>query len=204
MPKKKIPSSRLVQAIPKMAMKYKDIFDLSLFYEYLKEWFVDKGWSDEEDGKEHWETNYGERITAGGVKEIWFWWRLYKKAPESDYINYYIDIDFHVLGLSNTEIIKDGAKIKANKGEINIEIKAYVDKVYEESFEENFILKEIRNLFTRRIYRKNLEQRKRELYQEVYQLNNFIKQWFKLRRYLPYEESKGFFPSFAWPSHVKE
>ena len=207
MPKKKIPNERLVEVMPPMKMKYKDVFDLKAFYEALKEWFLDKGWSDEEDKKEHWESYYGEKITGGGVKEIWFWWRLFKKAPDSNYLTYYIDIDFHVLGLSDTEIIKNGTKMKVNKGEINIEIYSYIEKSYEAAFdgkEGNFLLKEIKNLFTKRIYRKNLELRKREFYQEVYQLNNFIKQWFKLSRYLPYEESKGFFPSYAWPSHVKE
>jgi len=48
------------------------------------------------------------------------------------------------------------------------------------------------------------EQRKKELYQEVYQLQNFLKQWFKLKRYLPYEETKNYSPSYAWPSHLRE
>jgi hypothetical protein len=201
---KKIPGNKLITIMPTMKMKYKDLFDLASFYEYLKEWYIDHEWSDDEDGKDHWETNYGERITSGGVKEIWFWWRLTKKAPQSSYLKYYVDMDFHVLGLSDAEIIRDGNKFKVNKGEINIEINAFIEKTFESKFDKNFILKQIKSLFTRRIYRKNLENRKRELYQEIYQLNNFIKQWFKLRRYLPYEESKGFFKSYAWPSHVKD
>ena len=63
---------------------------------------------------------------------------------------------------------------------------------------------EIQNIFQKRIYRKKFEERKKELYKESYALNNFIKQWFKLKRYLPYEESKNFFPSYAWPSHLRE
>ena len=50
---------------------------------------------------------------------------------------------------------------------------------------------------------KQLEERKKELYREAYVLQTFIKQWFKLKRYLPYEETKSFFPSAAYPSHIK-
>jgi len=46
--------------------------------------------------------------------------------------------------------------------------------------------------------------KKKALYRETYELHNFLKQWFKLKRYLPYEEHKNFYPSYAWPSHIKK
>ena len=55
-----------------------------------------------------------------------------------------------------------------------------------------------------RFLSKELEDHRKELYREAYIMQNFMKQWFKLKRYLPYEESKSFFPSYAWPSHKKE
>jgi hypothetical protein len=53
-------------------------------------------------------------------------------------------------------------------------------------------------------FRGEFEIQKKMLYQEAYELQNFIKQWLKIKRYLPYEEEKSFFPSRAWPSHIKE
>ena len=104
----------------------------------------------------------------------------------------------------STEVVVKGRKIKTNKGEVEMGIRAFIEKNYESKFDENKFLSQVKEIFTNRIYKKNLEQRKKELYQEVYAFNNFIKQWFKLKRYLPYEEIKGFFPSQAWPSHLKE
>ena len=52
--------------------------------------------------------------------------------------------------------------------------------------------------------KEELEKRTKELYQEAYELQNFLKQWFKLKRYLPYEDTKSFFSSQAWPSHIRE
>ena len=197
--------------MPVMKIKYKDIFDIKDFYLSLREWCVDHGWKDEEDLTDHMESYYGEIIRAGGVKEIFFRWRLFKPAEgsakskegRSGKINYYLDLDFHALGISDTEVVKEGAKLKVQKGEINIDIYSFIDKAYEEEFSSG-VLKGLRSFFTTKVYKGQLERRKKELYQEIYVFNNFIKQWFKLKRYLPHEETGEFFRSYAWPSHVKE
>jgi len=209
MPKIKDPK-RMISLFPEfspMRVKYKDIFDMKAFYEALHEWLQEYGWKDYEDqvgAGDHWESFYGERIGQGGAREIWIRWRVHKKAPESDHLTYYLDIDFHCIALMSTEVVVKGRKIKTNKGEVEMGIRAFIEKNYESKFDENKFLSQVKEIFTNRIYKKNLEQRKKELYQEVYAFNNFIKQWFKLKRYLPYEEIKGFFPSQAWPSHLKE
>ncbi len=209
MPKKLVPGSRMIEVMPAMKIKYKDIFDIKEFYLAMKEWCMDHGWRDEEDGSEHMESYYGERIN-NGVREIFFRWRLFKpaegsaKAKVGHKLNLYLDLDFHAIGLVDTEVIKEGAKIKVQKGEINIDIMAMIDKVYEQEFAESELLKKLKNIFTARIYQGILDQRRKELYQEMYVLNNYIKQWFKLRRYLPHEETGEFFRSYAWPSHLKE
>lgn len=192
-----------------MKVKYKDIFDMGQFYEALKEWMQEHDWTAFDGGLEEWETFFGEKIGQGGGKELWIWWRLLKKAPETEAFAYHLRINFHIIGLSPTEIIKGGQKIKAEKGEVEMEFEAYLEEKYRTKFESEkglfgFILKETKEMFTKRIYTNIIDQRKKELYQEVYALNTFIKQWFKMKRYLPYEEAKNFYPSYAWPSHQKE
>lgn len=198
-----------IPVVAGMKVKYKDIFDIKAFYEALFEWSKEYGWGDLMDSgggvqSEHWETYYGERVDQKGSREIWFQWRLFKDPPHAPFLRYYLDMDFHVLGLSNAEIVREGMKIAANKGEIEITTNTFIEKRYEKAFSKSAFLKPITSLFTERVYRKELKQREKELYQETYALQNFMKQWFKLKRYLPYEEVKGFFPSYAWPSHLKE
>ena len=204
---KKAEISGLISIFPEfnpLRIKYKDIFDLKAFYETLREYFLEQGWGNTEgDIADHWETYYGEKIDGGGAKELWMRWRLVKNAPDTSFIRYYLDIDWHVLALVSAEVVRDGQKLKVNKGECELNIRAYLDPLYKKQFEKDFFLKQILNIFSKRVYRRTLEQRKKELYQEVYALQNFIKQWFKMKRYLPYEESKAFFPSQAWPSHQK-
>jgi hypothetical protein len=212
MPKKEIPGKYLIELFPAfqpMKIKYKDIFDFKAFYESLHEWLLEHKWQDEEDTDDqpaptdHWESYYGERIGQGGAREIWFIWRLKRKAEETP-LTYYLDMNFHALAVTNTEVVRDGMKMKVNKGEVEMTIKPFIEQNYLQNLDGHPILKTFSALFQKRVYNKALEQRKKELYQEIYAFNNYIKQWFKLKRYLPYEESKNFFPSYAWPSHVKD
>ncbi len=209
--------------MPYMKLKYKDIFDMKAFYEALYEYLKENEWGDPDDTldatsgepinptvprSEHWETYYGERIDAKGLRELWIQWRLFKDPKEAPFLRYYLDIDFHCLGLAfGVEIVKEGMKLSVNRGEVELTINSYIEKVYEKKFTEGgmkWLLKPLTEMFTKRIYRKELKAREKELYQETYALQQFIKQWFKMKRYLPYEEVKSFFPSYAWPSHVKE
>jgi hypothetical protein len=191
-------------------IKYKDIFDMKEFYTALHEWLLEYEWYAQDkrsnDGMnvDHWETYYGEKVGQGGAREIWIHWRLRKDPKGAPFLTYYMDFEFHCIALTGAEVVRGGNKYKVNKGEVDMKYWTYIEKGYAKAFQKNRILKHIEPLFTKRIYRKDLEKRKKELYQESYVLQNFIKQWFKLKRYAPYEEVKSFFPSMAWPSHQKE
>ncbi|MFH1275990.1 MAG: hypothetical protein ABIH82_02675 [Candidatus Woesearchaeota archaeon] len=189
-----------------MRIKYKDIFSLKDFYQFLREYLKVNGWYDEEEGSpsEHWEAYYGERIDQKGAREIWFNWRLAKEPMGSPMIRFYIDIDFHCLGIVSTEVIVEGKKIKANKGEVEMKMWAYVEQKFMGPFEKHWLLKHFAKLFAERIYDKATYQRRKELHQELYTLTSYIKQWFKMKRHLPYEEQKQFYRSWAFPSHKKE
>jgi len=202
MPYKKVDAESLFPGRP-IRIKYKDVFDFKPFYESLHEWFQHYGWKDVDDKGDHWETMYVERIDRNGAKEIWVSWRLFRDA-EAGPFRYYLDMNFHLLGLTSTEVVKEGMKLKVNKGELELHMNALIEKTYEKGLKEISFIGKFLDLFNKRVYRQEYEERKKELYQETYVLQNFIKQWFKLKRYLPYEETKSFFPSQAWPSHLKE
>ncbi|MAG60833.1 hypothetical protein CL619_03530 [archaeon] len=190
-------------------VKFKDIFNLKQFYIALHHWLDEYGWEAHKlvNGKvkldgERYEIYYREKITGGGAKEMDILWRMWRPAPNSNWLRQHMDFKFKVLGTTATEVIRDGQKFKAHKGEVSIEVNAGIEKLYIPAFEQHPILKPFLQIFDKRVY--EIQEKEKELYQEVYVLMNFIKQWFKLKRYLPYEESKSFFPSQAWPSHHRE
>lgn len=191
--------------VARYRVKYKDVFDMTKFYKDLHEWLKEKGWADLEDKGDHYETMYMEKIDAGGGKEILIRWRPLKIPEKNSYYRYWMDFDFHCIGLKGMEIVKEGKKLKAHKGELELYVTAFMDLDYKGEWSSHPILKFFNKLFPERIFRKELfDVHKTELYREAYELQGFIKNWFKLKTFAPYGEQKSFFPSYAWPSHVKE
>ncbi len=185
-------------------VKWKDIFNLKDFYRALHEWFLEYEWLDMEDKIDHYETLYFEKIGHFGDKELWLRWRPQKKPSNSEYYKYHIDLDFHFLYLVPTEVVREGKKFKKDvyKGEMEVWITALVEPDYKNEWAKHPFLKYFNKLFTERIFRTQLyDEHKRELYREVYILQNYIKQWFKLKRYLPYEEVELFYPSGAYDTY---
>lgn len=206
MPARPIPPERLIRVIPQdVRIKYKDIFDLKSFYKGLRQWAKEYGWGDVETKgkKDGYERLYREVVYQNGSKYMEIRWRLFKMPEGAPYLRYYFDIDYKMVGLKSKEVVKDGKKLKLDSGEIELKFNAFVELDFIKDFDKNSILKTFKNLFMKRIYARTIHQREKELYQEVYGCLRFIKEWFKLRRYLPYEESESFFPSYTIMGHEK-
>jgi len=192
-------------------IKFKDIFDIKEYYNIMHEWMLEHDWSSVdssgkiEEGKDHWETNYTERIEPDGAKEMYWWWRLQKLPVKNSYYKYHLDLDFHPLAILPTEAMREGKKFKAHKGEIEVWVYAYIEFDYKGEWSKHPILKFFNKIFPNRIFMKDLyEDHKLELYREAYTLQAFMKKWFKLKSFLPYEEITPFYPSYAYPKWKKE
>jgi len=178
---------------------------MNRFYEDLHDWLKEHGWTDWEDKWDHYETFYLEKIDKGGFKEVWIKWRPHRIPEKNSYYRYWLDLDFHCIALKDTEIVKEGKKLKVQKGEVELFVTAIMELDYKGEWSNHPILKFFNKLFPERIFKKEIfGEHKRELYREAYELQNYIKQWFKMKRHLPYEETKSFAPSYAWPSHMQE
>jgi hypothetical protein len=206
-----MPFQKLHNAIEaaQFRIKFKDIFNLKQFYSNLREWLKEYGWYgvtyDQKADKDYWETLYLERIGLAGEKEMWIYWRLQKLPVPNSYYKYHLDIDYHILYMFPAEVIRDGKKLKVNKGEIEIKVYSYVEFDYKGEWSKHPVLRFFNKLFPQRIIRKDLyDDHKKELYREVYTMAAFIKKWFKLRSFLPYEEVEPFHPSQAYPAWKKE
>ena len=192
-------------------IKFKDVFDLKDFYTMLHFLVLENGWSSVdsegniEEGQEHFETNYIERIDAGGTKNQGWWWRLQKLPTDNSYYKYHLDLDFITLNLVPTEVMRDGKKFKVFKGTIEFWGYAYIEFDVGGKWSKHPFLKHLTRIFPNRIFKKDLyEHHKLELYRETYTLQAWIKKWFKLKSFLPYEEITPFHPPRAHPAWKKE
>ena len=191
-------------------IKFKDIFNMKQLYEDLKEWLLEHGWSSVdmdgkiEEGKEHFETQYLDRTLPDGAVERWIFWRLQKMPVSNSYYKWHLDVDFHNVHLADTEVMREGKKINAHKGEVEIKVWSYVEYDFKGEWSKHPILKYFNKLFPNRIFKKDLDEHKKELYREAYTFNAYIKRWMKIYHFLPYEEVTLFHPSKAYPSWKKE
>lgn len=209
MPMYKISDTNSIKA-GDFRLKFKDVFDLKALYETLKDWLLEYGWAGVDgnfkiDSKndEQFETLYWEKESGNGMKEQWWWWRLQRPGPTS-YYKYHLDLNFHTLGISSTEVVKDGKKFKVNKGEVEIEVSSFIEYDVENKFAKHSILKSLFKLYNNRIRLTDLyAEQKIQLYREVYILQAFLKRWFQLHRFLPSEEVELFHPSKSFPAWKK-
>lgn len=195
----------------KFRVKFKDIFHLKEFYKAMHEWMLEYNWSSTEtDGLEiedddRFETLYLERTGLSGDREMWWWWRVQKVPTSNSYYKYHIDVDSHILYIVDTEVMREGKKLKVHKGEIEVNIWAYLQFDYKGEWSKHPVLKMFNQVFPKRIFKKELyETHKLELYREAYVFQAYIKKWFKLKSFLPFEEIEGFYPSWAYPEWKKE
>lgn len=192
-------------------IKFKDVFDLKEFYAILKDWMLEYEWAGVDSQKkiesggaaEQFETFHWEREDVGGSKEQWWWWRLQKLSPNSFY-KYHMDIDFHNLGITPTEVVKDGKKFKVQKGETEIKVWTFLEYDASKHFSKNPILKHFKDWYVKRIFQKELyADHKMELYRETYILQAFMKRWMQLQNFLPFEDVEPFHPPKSFPGWKK-
>ena len=177
---------------------FKDVFSLEFLYKRVHEWLIEEGYCEDstKDRGDTWiEKLYLERDLGGGAKQIWIWWRV-DKPYASPFFKFYLDVDFHVLGLVEHEIVVEGTKVKTNRGEVDAFITAKMELDPKGEWNKNFILgnKYIQKFFLNRIYRHRIESVEDEIVRDAARLLGAIKQYFQLESWLPEYAGPPFHP----------
>jgi hypothetical protein len=108
----------------------------------------------------------------------------------------YLDVEYHVLGMNDTEILHEGKKIKVQKGEVEVFIKAYIqrDPKGEISTLPWMRSKMVKNWFEKRWYKAEYDQELAKLYNDAYRLQHAIKQYFDIKGWIGEYAGKPFIP----------
>ncbi len=172
-------------------IKYEDVFSMKELYKAVRDWLISEGYATAK-SSEKMEDFYLEKISPSGAKEIWVWWRTSKVPHGSKYFEYHLNIDFHVLGMKDVEVMHQGQKVKANKGEVEIMINCYVELEAQYSFSKSFLGilggQWFSNLFRKNIYKKQVDAHKKDLKGDLVKLQGFIKEFLELKSFLPKSE----------------
>ena len=127
--------------------KYTGIWDFKETYRFIYDWFIDKGYGLTEKG-------YSEKIKPDG-KEIEISWEAKRKI--SDYFRFIIKANWRILGMTSVEVQKEGAKVKMNKGNIEIKFTAILEKDYEHRWENKAFMKFLRGVYDRYIIKGRID-----------------------------------------------
>jgi hypothetical protein len=170
-------------------VKHKDYFNVKYLYMMCHEWFIEHLYGPRDDKK--WpETMYMHRFTQTSGQEVWIWWRFRKVFNR--FIRYDLDVDWHIIGMEEAEVVKDGKKYKAEKGEC--EFKIYAKLIFDpgKDFKKG-ILSSLKETFWQRMYYKDILAHRKQLYHELYEFKQYVKTYFNLKNYLPEPEGHKFF-----------
>lgn len=183
--------------VSKITVENEDTFHLKNLYKLIHDWLDEEGFVDlyGERGLEgNPEVFYLERISGTGSREHRIRWRCLKTPNNTKYYRYFLKVDFTTINMKSIEVMHQGYKMKTDRGDVVINIEAWLQLDYENEWDETPMLrtKFIQNLFRNRIYKEQIESHKVDLYKTVYRMQNTIKQYLKLKTL--YEMPKPFHP----------
>ncbi len=171
---------------------YKDVFSSKYIYFILHEWLVGEGYCGADEKFP--EAYYLQKENPAFGKEIWWRWRLSKfpLSIKSQFWQFMLDIDVHILGMTDAEIMVKDKKLKVNKGEIEFQVASYLVYDASKSWEKNSWLKPFKKLYVTRFSKDKRSELKRQLYTDTYRLQDLLKNYLKLESLIPEKEGEGF------------
>jgi len=156
-----------------LKIKQKSVFNLDELYKLMFRWFELYGYDMQE-------LEYRDSIEGNG-KHLEIKWRAKKQID--DYLQFVIVTNFLVLGFESIEIDRDGAKVKTDKGEVEINISASLEKDWQDKWAETGYAKVIREIYDKYIIKSRIESLEGELYEEVYKLIDEVKSFLNLHKF---------------------
>jgi len=174
-----------------LSIKYEDVFNMKELYKAIRDWLITNEYVNAK-SSEKMEKFYLEKIVQTGARELWIWWRTEKSPHGSKYFRYHMNVDYHVLSMKDVEIMFQGQKIKANKGEVEILINCWLETEAEMEIGKSFLFF-LADYFRKRVYKKQIEAHKTDLKEDMEKLQAFIKQFLELKSFLP--KSEMFYPT---------
>jgi len=123
------------------------------------------------------ENLYNEKIQTNG-KEVLIRWDAERKV--TDYFKFQIQSEWHILGMTDTEVEIDGEKTKTNKGEVEIIFKGNLIKDYEKRWEDRPLWKFLRGVYEQYVVRATVDEFEDDLEDEVKEVISDLKAFLKL------------------------
>ncbi|MDD2444803.1 MAG: hypothetical protein PHX15_01545 [Candidatus Nanoarchaeia archaeon] len=133
--------------VAKQTIKKKGYWNYSELYGFCFNWLKDNGYGVKE-------SEYVEKLSDFG-KEIQLKWEGGRRV--TDYFKFVIKVEWHILGMTDAVIERDGKQEKTNKGEIKLSISADLVKDYEDNWDKKPMVKFMRGIYDKYIIRTTID-----------------------------------------------
>ncbi|MBI4016881.1 MAG: hypothetical protein HY363_04265 [Candidatus Aenigmarchaeota archaeon] len=199
--KHRLAGKKLIKAMDTIVVNFKnEPFQIEELYKLLREFFVEERWEGER-GSVSSDANFPEdyylqKVNPQLGREIWWRWRLLKPAfpGKTKFWRFLLDVDAHALWIKPVEIMVKDKKVKAEVGEIEIQLNAFLQYDADGTWQKSSWLSPFLDLWVKRIKNAEKTQLTKALRDEVYRIQELIKNFFSLQTYLPEKEFEAFYP----------
>jgi hypothetical protein len=155
----------------KSKVRHVGIFDFKETYRILYEWLLDQNYDLNE-------KSYKEVIQPGNAREIEVEWEAVRKV--SDYFRNYLNVKFHLMGMTTIDVEIDGVKQKMNKGQFEMEVRCVLEKDYEDRWTARPFIKFLRTFYDRYLIKERTEKYQEKLILEMIDFVNQCKSFLAL------------------------
>ena len=151
-------------------LTHSGIFDFKEFYRFLYEYITSREYVVIEKG-------YSEKVKPEG-KEISIEWLCLRRI--SDYFRFRIKVAIRIIDMVSVEVMRDGVKVKRDKGTVEVKFTAYLERDYENRWEANPFLKFLRGIYDKYIIRNTIVSYRDALAAETDEINAQVKAFLAL------------------------
>jgi len=138
-------------------IKNKGIFNFKDFYEFLWDFLADENY-------DTFEEKYTEKV-EGESKNMEIIWNSTKEV--SDYFRFEYRIRWAILGMKKVKVKKEGQEVIMDSGTVDIRFESFIQKDYENRWENNAFFKFIRGLYDRYIMKSKSDDFELKLFHET-------------------------------------
>ena len=182
--------------VSRFKVKSLKTFHLQNIYIDLHDYLIEEDYVPSEKDWDYQETFMWENRTQKDGREIWIWFRPWRKLTNNPFFKRRFRINFHARRIKDVEIMHEGKKLNVNKGEVEIFVFGYLDLDPEGKWMKNAFTRTMWDVFVKRMYHKSLEAHRREMLADSYKLQEHLKNLLGQQMFSP--PRKTFRPTYAF------
>lgn len=182
----------LLYEVGRSEIKSTKPYDFKKLYCALHDFFYEEGYAKDWDGGFP-ETFFWESRGQPRGTEYWIWWRGIKGA--NGFIQRQMAVDLHGVGVKDQEIMYGGKRVKIQSGKFEVLIKARLE-IDPNGEWRNSKLGFLFELFWKRLYRRQLENHKKEMVEDLQKIQDFARNFMGLPTLA--KRSEPFYPRLGY------